>query len=72
MRPHFKHYNVIFLKNNYSNALVENILRREISAWFTDYESSYFPSVCVACLVWIVGLLLGVICKKVPLLKNVL
>ena len=20
MRPHFKHYNVIFLKNNYSNA----------------------------------------------------
>lgn len=52
--------------------LVENILRREISAWFTDYESAYFPSVCVACLVWIVGLLVGLICKKVPLLQKVL
>ena len=24
MRPHFKHYNVIFLKNNYSNAYPGN------------------------------------------------
>lgn len=52
--------------------LVENILRREISIWFTEYESAYCPSVYVACLVWVVGLLLGMICKKVPLLKNVL
>lgn len=52
--------------------LVENILRREISTWFTEYESAYCPSVCVACVVWIVGLLLGIICKKVPFLKCVL
>ncbi len=52
--------------------LVENILRREISVMFPDYQSAYLPSILVSCLVWLCGLLLGVICKQIPILKKVL
>lgn len=52
--------------------LVENILRREICDFFPDYNSAYLPSVWVTCFVWGIGLLLGMICKKIPLLRNVL
>ena len=52
--------------------LVENILRKEISVLFSDYESAYLPSILVSCLVWISGLLLGLVCKQIPLLKKVL
>ena len=41
MRPHFKHYNVIFLKNNYSNAYADIIealgLKNPIFSATTNY-----------------------------------
>ena len=52
--------------------LVENILRVVISRYFVEYESSYLPSVWVAGLVCLVGLVLGLLLKRVPVLKNLL
>lgn len=52
--------------------LVENIFRKEISDWFTEYDCAYLPSVCVTCLVWLAGLTLGIVCKNIPLLKKLL
>ena len=52
--------------------LAENILRREISVMFPDYGSAYLPSILVSCLVWLCGLLLGLVCKQIPILKKVL
>lgn len=52
--------------------LVENILRREVSVLFPEYNSSYLPSLQVSCLVWLCGLSLGLVCKQIPFLKKVL
>ena len=52
--------------------LVENILRAVISRYFVEYESSYLPSVWVAGLVCLVGLVLGLLLKRVPVLKTLL
>ncbi|MBQ8375732.1 MAG: acyltransferase family protein [Akkermansia sp.] len=52
--------------------LVENILRKEMSDWFAEYNSAYLPSVWVSCLVCLVGLTLGMVCKNIPWLKKLL
>ncbi len=52
--------------------IVENILRREIGVLFPDYGTSYLLSVLVSFLVWLCGLLLGLVCKQIPILKKVI
>ena len=52
--------------------IVENIMRRELSVLFPEYNSSYLPSILVSCLVWLCGLLLGLVCKQIPILKKVI
>lgn len=52
--------------------LVENILRQQLGTFFSAYETTYLPSVLVSCLVCVIGLLLGVICKKIPVLRKLL
>ena len=52
--------------------LVENILRTVISRYFVEYNSSYLPSIWVAGLVCLVGLALGLVLRRVPLLKKLL
>jgi hypothetical protein len=52
--------------------LVENILRREICVLFPDYGKSYSTSILVSFHVWLCGLLLGLVCKQIPILKKLL
>lgn len=52
--------------------LVENILRQQLGTFFSAYETTYLPSILVSCLVCVIGLLLGVICKKIPVLRKLL
>lgn len=52
--------------------LVENIARREISQLFEAYRQAYMPSIWVAVLSWICGLILGMILKKMPILRHIL
>lgn len=50
--------------------LVENILRMEISRFFPDYSTLYLPSVWVAGLVWLSGILIGLVLKRIPLINK--
>lgn len=52
--------------------LVENILRAVISRYFIEYDSSYLPSIWVAGLVCLIGLAIGLVLKRVPILKKLL
>lgn len=52
--------------------IVENILRLEFKSFFPDYDQSYLPSVWVTSLTWIVGLLIGIVVKKVPVIRKLI
>ena len=53
--------------------LVENILRKMFyKLWAPEGYSELWPSVWVTCLVWIFGIILGVIAKKIPLIRKIL
>lgn len=49
--------------------IIENILRKLFAILlFDNYYSTYMPSIWVTCIVWIVGILIGCIVKKLPLI----
>lgn len=51
--------------------LVENILRLEIRQHLPDYQTSYLSSVWLALLVWLSGILLGLVLKRIPYLNKI-
>ena len=53
--------------------IIENILRKLFAILlFDNYYSTYMPSIWVTCLVWIVGILIGCIVKKLPFIGKLI
>ena len=52
--------------------ILENILRREFSKLFDNYNIEYLPSIWVTLMTVFVGLIIGMIVKRIPFIQKIL